>query len=140
MKTYILVVQDVFSRFIWTEALLNKRPQTVAAAFQQILDRASVIPKALQSDGGAEFGGPFQALLAANNIMYTQKDKADINAIATLDSAIGHLKKARARDTRTHNTNNLAIRLQKVTQGQLTCRMKNIWKELHLATPSRART
>ena len=77
-----------------------------------------MIPKALQSDGGAEFGGPFQALLAANNIMYTQKDKADINAIATLDSAIGHLKKALARDTRKQNTNNWASRLQQVTQGQ----------------------
>ena len=34
-EQYILVVQDVFSRFVWTEALLNKRPQTVAAAFQK---------------------------------------------------------------------------------------------------------
>ena len=39
-ERYILVVQDVFSRKIWTEAIIDKRPSTVAAAFQKILDRA----------------------------------------------------------------------------------------------------
>ena len=33
--------------------LADKRPQTVAAAFQLILDRAGVVPNALMSDGGA---------------------------------------------------------------------------------------
>ena len=117
-EKYILVVQDVFSRFIWTEALLNKRPQTVAEAFQKILNKANVIPKALVSDGGAEFSGPFQAVLAANNITYTQKQKEDVNAISTLDNSIGNLKKALARDTRKQQTNNWASRLQKVTLGQ----------------------
>ena len=72
---YILVVQDVFSRFLYTEALLDKRPQTVASAFQTILNSAGVVPKALRFDKGAEFGEPFQAVLAANNIAYTQKHK-----------------------------------------------------------------
>ena len=31
-ERYILVVQDVFSRFLYTEALLDKRPATVAVA------------------------------------------------------------------------------------------------------------
>ena len=91
-ERYILVVQDVFSRFLYTEALLDKRPATVAAAFQKILDRAGVVPKALVVDGGAEFGEPFQAVLSANNITYTQKQTGDINAIATLETAIGNLK------------------------------------------------
>lgn len=69
-EKYILVVQDVFSRFLYAEALLDKRPATVAAAFQKILDRAGVAPKSLMSDKGAEFGEPFQVVLAANNIMY----------------------------------------------------------------------
>ena len=34
-ESYILVVQDVFSRFLYAEALLDKRPATVAAAFQK---------------------------------------------------------------------------------------------------------
>ena len=67
------------------------------------------------SDKGAEFGEPFQVVLAANDIMYTQKQKEDINAIATLDTAIGNLKKALARDTRKQMTNDWASRLQKVT-------------------------
>ena len=45
-ERYILAVQDVFSRFLYTEALLDKRPATVAAAFQKILDRAGVARKA----------------------------------------------------------------------------------------------
>ena len=69
---YIPVVHDVFSRFLYTEALLSKSPATVAAAFQKILDRANVVPKSLMSDKGAEFGEPFQAILADNNISYTQ--------------------------------------------------------------------
>ena len=34
-EKYILVVQDVFSRFIWTEATVDKRPPTVANAFEK---------------------------------------------------------------------------------------------------------
>ena len=32
-EQFILVVQDVFSRFLWTEALVSKRPQIVLEAF-----------------------------------------------------------------------------------------------------------
>ena len=70
------------------------------------------------SDKGAEFGEPFQAVLTANNITYTQKEKGDIHAISTLDTAIGSLKKALVRDTRKQGTNNWKSRLQKVTLGQ----------------------
>ena len=44
--------------------------------------------------------------------------KGDIDAIATLDKAIGVLKKALARDTRKQGTHNWASRLQHVTQCQ----------------------
>ena len=53
-ERYILVVQDVFSRKIWTEAIINKRPATVAAAFQRILNKVGSFPTALTSDQGAE--------------------------------------------------------------------------------------
>ena len=45
-EKYILVVQDVFSRFIWTEATVDKRPSTVAIAFGKILQRAGSVPTA----------------------------------------------------------------------------------------------
>ena len=117
-EKYILVVQDVFSRFLYTEALPNKKPETVAAGFRKILGRAGTTPKALVTDKGGEFGQTFQSLLANRNIIFQQKQKDDINAIATLDTAIGNLKKALVRDTRKVGTNNWASRLEKVTRGQ----------------------
>ena len=116
-ERYILVIQDVFSRKIWTEALLDKRPATVAAAFQTILSKAGAVPTALTSDQGAEFSGEFRDLLETKGIVPRQKDKDDVNAIATLDTAIGNLKKALARVARKQRTNDWASLLQKVTDG-----------------------
>ena len=90
---------------MYEEALLNKRPATVAVACQQILDRAGVVPTALVSDKGAEFCGPLQAVVAADSITYTHKQKGDINAIATLDTAVDNLTKALARGTMKQRTN-----------------------------------
>ena len=86
-------MQDVFSRFLYTEALPNKTPQTVAKAFEDILARAGTKPRSLTSDLGPEFEGPFQRMLEANGIVYYQKRKEDINAIATIDTAIWESQK-----------------------------------------------
>ena len=67
-EKYILVVQDVFSRVIWTEALINKRPTTVAATFKKILNKAGSVPAALTNDGGMEFSAEFKALLETKGI------------------------------------------------------------------------
>ena len=117
-ERYILVVQDVFSRKIWTEAIMDKRPATVASAFQTILDKVGSVPAALTSDQGAEFSGQFRDLLETKGIIPRQKDKDDVNAIATLDTAVGNLKKALARVARKQRTNDWASLLQKVTEGQ----------------------
>ena len=117
-EVYILVVQDVFSRFLWTEALTSKRPDIVAKAFEDIISRAGAKPKSLTSDLGPEFQGPFEQAMKAKGIEVFQKRKEDINAIATIDTAIGYLKKALVRDTRKVGTDDWASRLQKVTQGQ----------------------
>ena len=65
-----------------------------------------------------EFSAEFQELLETKGIVPRQKDKDDVNALATLDTAIGNLKKAQVRDTRKAGTNDSESRLQKVTQGQ----------------------
>ena len=117
-EVYILVVQDVFSRFLWTEALTSKRPEIVAKAFEDILTRAGAKPKTVTSDLGPEFQGPFEQALKAEGIEVYTKRKEDINAISTIDTAIGQLKKALVRDTRKVGTDDWASRLQKVTQGQ----------------------
>ena len=120
-EVYILVVQDVFSRFLcflWTEALTSKRPEIVAKAFEDIMTRAGAKPKTVTSDLGPEFQGPFEQALKAEGIEVYTKRKEDINAISTIDTAIGQLKKALVRDTRKVGTDDWASRLQKVTQGQ----------------------
>ena len=90
-ETYILVVQDVFSRFIWTEALMTKKPQEVAKAFEKILQRAGKPPRTLTTDFGPEFEGAFKQMLDANGIISFTKRPEDKHAIATIDSAIGKL-------------------------------------------------
>ena len=54
-EQFILVVQDVFSRFLWTEALVSKRPHFVLEAFDKIMTRAGTKPKSLTTDLGPEF-------------------------------------------------------------------------------------
>ena len=83
-EQFILVVQDVFSRFLWTEALTSKRPEIVAKAFEDIMTRAGTKPKTVTSDLGPEFQGPFEQALKAKGIEVYTKRKEDINAIATL--------------------------------------------------------
>jgi hypothetical protein len=117
-EVYILVVQDVFSRFLWTEALISKRPETVARAFEDIMTRAGAKPRSVTSDLGAEFQGSFEQSLKARGVEVYTKRKEDINGIATIDTAIGYLKKALVRDTRKVGTDDWASRLEKVTHGQ----------------------
>ena len=117
-EVYILVVQDVFSRFLWTDALTSKRPEIVAKSFEDIMTRAGATPGSVTSDLGPEFQGPFEQALKAKGIEVFTKRKEDINAIATIDTAIGYLKKALVRDTRKVGTDDWASRLGKVTQGQ----------------------
>ena len=65
---YILVVQDGSPRFLWAEALVDKTPQAVAKAFEEILARAGTKPRSLTSDLGPEFEGPSKQMLEANDI------------------------------------------------------------------------
>ena len=115
---FVLVVQDVFSRFLWCEPLRTKAPVEVAAAFDDIVARAHGKPRSLTTDQGAEFDHQFQEVLARHGIDARQKDKFDINAISTIDTAIGNFKKALARDCRANHTANWQGRLQKVVDGQ----------------------
>ena len=60
----------------------------------------------------------FKELLETKGIVPRQKDKDDVTALATLDTAIGNLKTALARVARKAGTNDWAALLQKVTKGQ----------------------
>ena len=53
---FLLIIIDVFSRFMWVEALENKLKDTVINAFQCIFQRAKK-PRCLRTDRGGEFTG-----------------------------------------------------------------------------------
>ena len=118
-KKYILVAQDVFSRKIWAESLPDKRPQTVAEGFRYILAKSKRKPKTILTDAGQEFQGDFEQLAKTTlGIDLRHKDPIDTNAIATLDVAIGQLKKALARVMRQSGNDDWNDVLQKVVRGQ----------------------
>ena len=74
-------------------------------------------PRSLTTDVGPEWSGNFARMLDSKGIISFQKRPEDKNAIATLDVAIGQLKKQLVRDTRKLGISDWASRLQKVTGG-----------------------
>ena len=53
---FLLIVIDVFSRFMWVEPLENKLEDMVINAFRRIFQRAKK-PRHLRTDRGGEFTG-----------------------------------------------------------------------------------
>jgi hypothetical protein len=97
--THVLLVQDIFSRYLWAKPL--KSVTETAPAFESILkdsgDRmvdAEPIPDRLDTDGGPEYANQaFRALVARYKIEHVIKEKHDYQALATLDRAMGVVKK-----------------------------------------------
>jgi len=52
---YLLVCQDMFSRYVYTEFLKNKKADSVVTAFKKILKKTHHSYSYLQSDEGSEF-------------------------------------------------------------------------------------
>ena len=112
-------MQDVFSRKCWTRALVTKQPPEVQQAVKQIVDQVrdegGQLPNKLTTDKRGEFRD-VEAYMNDMNRIY--RIRTSRRSLATLDSAIGALKKALARDLRKTQTDNWASRLAKVTNGQ----------------------
>lgn len=65
---YILLVIDIFSRFLWLRPLKSKQGKAVASAFESILSEGRK-PRYIRSDKGQEFrAAPVQNLFAKNKI------------------------------------------------------------------------
>lgn len=95
-QQYILVVQDVFTRRLFAEALADKSHGTVAEAFRKILDsHASAELQQVTTDQGAEFRGDFADLLENRDIPHVVANQT--NSMATLDRAIKTIREALAR-------------------------------------------
>jgi hypothetical protein len=110
---YILAVQDIFSRFIWTRALLSSKAAEVRDAFKSIVDEGRV-PKELNTDKGPEFDNcEFRVFLETKSIEH--RWKVGVNDLATVDAAIGTFKKTLTRLTSTPGKGNWAQELAAAT-------------------------
>jgi transposase InsO family protein len=89
-EVYILVVQDIFSRFLWARALTSKTQ--VGTAFLRLMEDTNRTPKELNSDGASEFTSQaFQRMLYFNGDI-KHRVKEGPQDLATLDRAIGTLR------------------------------------------------
>ena len=86
---YVILVQDLFSRFLFAEALRSKAE--VEAVFLRIMKRANRKPDQLNTDSGSEYTNrSFQAMLEKTGILHVTKEGPQ--DLATLDRAIGELR------------------------------------------------
>ena len=90
---HVLLVQDIFSRYLWAVALSTK--SETRAAFESIIDQGRK-PRELNTDKGSEFTNrEFQSMLSRRTIQH--KLKVGLNDIATIDRAGGVLKEMLSR-------------------------------------------
>ena len=113
---YVLIVQDIFSRVIFTKALKNKDQETVTDAFKYIVQNAGV-PDRLDTDAGNEFKGTFDAFLAEKRINHSVADIRNKNARGTLDAAIRTIRQQLGRVQTTENRRDWAELLPGVTDA-----------------------
>ena len=113
---YVLIVQDVFSRVVFTKALKNKDQETVTEAFREIVRNAGV-PDRLDTDAGNEFKGTFANFLNEKRIYHTVADIRNKNARGTLDAAIRTLRQQLGRVQTAEDRRDWAELLTGVTEA-----------------------
>ena len=95
--TYILIVQDVFSRRIYARALMTKQPREVVRALMDIVGDEEA-PRSLETDKGAEFIAKATQRFAEDyGIRLVHKLPSQRNVHATLDRAIASLRQILSR-------------------------------------------
>lgn len=103
--SYLLVVIDVLSKYLFVEPLRTKSANEVALAFEKILKRANQrIPVWTQSDRGGEFlGAPMQKLLKKYSIRFRVARNPDVKA-AVVERVNRTIKERMWRYFTHHNT------------------------------------
>ena len=92
----MLLLRDIFSRFLFAEALRSKLE--VEAAFLRLLRDTGRKPDELNTDSGSEYTNrAFQAMLEREGIRHVTKEGPQ--DLATLDRAIGELRAVLSRRT-----------------------------------------
>ena len=74
---YVLLVVDMFSKYVWARASPRKEAALIATRMENILQEIMALPiyaqnpiRAIQTDGGKEFKGAFATLLRNMNIRH----------------------------------------------------------------------
>ena len=112
--TYILIVQDIFSRLVYTRAMVTLSQTT--QTFQDILRAASGQPKLLTTDKGSEWSNQgFKQLLERKAIEHVFKE--GLNDLGTIDRAIKSLREALARHMVESGKDDWATKKQATTRG-----------------------
>ena len=87
--TNVLLVQDVFSRFLWATPMGSKKETT--RAFRTHLETTGRVCRELSTDKGTEFtSAEFQGLMAERGIYH--RYKVALNDLSIIDRAMGVLK------------------------------------------------
>ena len=99
---------------------MTKHPDEVLQVFRHILEKireeGGQIANRLTTDAGGEFAG-VKKFMHDMNRQY--RVRSSMRSLATLDNAIGLLKKALARDLRKNQTDDWAAQLQKVVSVRI---------------------
>jgi hypothetical protein len=112
---YVLAVQDIFTCFVLTRALVTPKAAEVRDAFKDIVQKSGRRPKELNTDTASEFENKeFRVYLETQSIRH--RIKVGGNDIATMDVASGTLRKALARRTATPGAGNWAQELAVATR------------------------
>jgi hypothetical protein len=114
---FILTCIDVFRKFAWAIALLNKTAFSCKQAFEKIFKDSGVVPNLIYSDDGNEFKGECKEYLQSKNIqIFVSKTK---NKAAVIERFNRTLKtkmyrfftfnKSQAKKTNLHNKRYLDV-------------------------------
>lgn len=80
--SYLLVIIDALSKYLWIEPIRDKSGNSVAEAFERVLQRSgNRVPVMVQSDAGKEFlAKKLQTVLKKNGIDYKPARSPDVKA------------------------------------------------------------
>ena len=106
---------DVFSRHVWAKAMTAKTGASTTQTFKSIAAEIGPQMKELNADTEFEQTKALQTFLGSHNIAF--RGKRGVNDLALLDSNMGNLKKAIAKDLQQNGTTDWHARLSKVVKG-----------------------
>ena len=115
--TFLLVVIDVVSKYVWVEPVKNKTNKVITAVFSKILKSSGRKPVTFQCDSGGEFTGrEFQKFLKEQNIRFRKTRDPNVKA-AIVERFIRTLKSKIWRYFTFANTKRYIDILQDIVRG-----------------------